>query len=217
MKNLLNIAMAEVGVEEIPGPESNPKILQYAKESGILNYTSDEMAWCSVFINWAAHKAGLERTNSPAARSWLRVGIPVTDPEPGDLVIFWRESRDSWKGHVGIFTGYSNNNSRIYCLGGNQGDEVSITAKPFDRILGYRRLRSSGKVKFSGKELKKGDTGIDVVQLQDALKQMGFNCGTSDGIFGPKTEQCVMDFQSTHRELEINGVFDKSTMNFMEK
>jgi hypothetical protein len=35
------------------------------------------------------------------------VGTKVAYPEPGDIVVFWRESPQSWKGHVGIFTGIS--------------------------------------------------------------------------------------------------------------
>lgn len=216
MENLLNIAMAEIGVKEISGPEANPRIIQYARDCGI-HYTSDETAWCSVFMNWVAQKAGLERTNKATARSWLNVGIPVSDPEPGDVVVFWRGSRDSWQGHVGIYTGPSTNNSRIYCLGGNQGNEVSITAKSHDRILGYRRLRPVGKTSWGLKELKKGDTGPEVRQLQDALKQLGYNCGTSDGIFGPRTEQCLKDFQSSESSIDINGIFDKATREFIEQ
>ncbi len=215
MKNLLNIATAEIGVKEVPGKKSNPKILQYAKDCGFTNYTNDDAAWCSLFMNWVAYKAGLERSNKLSARSWLNVGIPIENPEPGDVVIFWRESRESWKGHVGIFTGFSPNSSRIYCLGGNQGNQVSVTAKSMDRILGYRRLRPVGRLNFTNKILKKGDTGIDVVQLQDALKQLGFNCGTSDGIFGPKTEEALKDFQATDRSLTISGVLDKPTREFM--
>ncbi|WP_158551470.1 hypothetical protein [Rhodohalobacter sp. SW132] len=71
--------MGEVGVKAIPGPESNPRILQYANESGIQNYNSDELAWCSVFIDWVAYKAEMERTNKPAARSWLRNVRSLTD------------------------------------------------------------------------------------------------------------------------------------------
>ena len=214
MENLLNIAMAEIGVKEIAGPEANPRILQYAKDCGI-TYNSDETAWCSVFMNWVAFKSGLERTNKGTARSWLNVGIPVSLPEPGDVVVFWRVKRDSWQGHVGIYTGSSTDNTRIYCLGGNQGNQVSITAKTTDTLLGYRRLRPVGKLDWTKKQLKKGDTGPEVRLLQDALKQLGYDCGTSDGIFGTKTEQCLKDFQSSEGSITISGVFDKATREFI--
>jgi len=217
MANILEVATAEIGVKEVPGSKANPQILKYAKEAGFKNYKSDETAWCSLFTNWVAHKSGLERTNSLVARSWLNTGIPIAQPEPGDVVVFWRVSRDSWQGHVGFFLGFSANGSRVYCLGGNQGNQVSITAKPVDRVLGYRRLRKVKGINFSKKNLKNGSTGAEVVQLQDALKQLGFNCGTSDGVFGPKTAQALKDFQSTDRSMSINGIFDKATRTFMEQ
>ncbi len=215
MTNLIQIASAEVGVKEIRGAKAHPRILQYAEDTGFSRYKSDESAWCSLFVNWVAHKANLERTNSLTARSWLNVGMPVEHPEIGDVVVFWRESRDSWKGHVGFYHGTSRNGSRIYCLGGNQGNQVSITAKSSDKLLGYRRLRPVGPVSFSRKNLKKGDTGIEVSKLQDALKQLGFNCGTSDGIFGPRTERSLKEFQATEGSITVNGVFDKDTREFM--
>ena len=215
MSVLVQIASEEVGVKEIKGSKSHPRILQYAKEAGFTNYKSDESAWCSLFANWVALKSGLERSNSLTARSWLHVGIPVEHPEIGDVVVFWRESRHSWKGHVGFYHGTSQDGSRIYCLGGNQGDQVSITAKPAGKLLGFRRLRPVGAIRFSDKTLKIGDTGKEVVKMQDALKQLGFNCGTSDGIFGPKTEQALKDFQATERFLTISGIFDQDTRQFM--
>ncbi|MGB7393379.1 MAG: TIGR02594 family protein [Pricia sp.] len=215
MSLVLEVASAEIGIREFSGTRTNPQILKYAEEAGFHNYTSDETAWCSLFANWVAVKLSLERSKSLAARSWLNTGIPIEHPEPGDVVVFWRVSRNSWKGHVGFFNGFSSDGTRVYCLGGNQGNQVSVTAKPISTVLGYRRLRPEGSVSFSEKNLKKGSTGTEVVQLQDALKQLGYNCGTSDGIFGSKTEQCLKDFQATNLSLDINGVFDKDTRTFM--
>ncbi|MGJ5641144.1 TIGR02594 family protein [Formosa sp. S-31] len=215
MISILNIAISEIGVKEVPGKKSNPKILQYAKDLGFDDYIDDDVAWCSLFMNWVAHKAGLEKSGKLNARSWLNAGIPIVSPEPGDVVVFWRESRSSWKGHVGIYMGHAFDFNRIYCLGGNQGNQVSITAKHKDEILGFRRLRPIGKFDFTNKVLKIGNTGADVVQLQDGLKQLGYNCGTSDGVFGKKTEQALKDFQSSNTELNINGVFDEETRVYL--
>ncbi|AOW21982.1 hypothetical protein LPB138_02110 [Urechidicola croceus] len=166
-------------------------------------------------MNWCAHKAGLERSYSLGARSWLRVGMQVTNPEPGDIVIFWRKDIKSWEGHVGIFTGFAGNN-RIYCLGGNQGRQVSISARGRDKLLGFRRLRPNTEVRFPRKIIKKGSTGELVVLLQDTLKIMGFNVGTSDGVFGTKTEDALKEFQSTNENLKIDGVFNKNTREYAE-
>ena len=217
MQNLLSIAAAEIGVKEITGKNANKQILNYAKECGFKDYVSDETAWCSLFVNWVAHKAGMKRSNSLAARSWLNAGMPVENPEPGDIVIFWREKIESWQGHVGIFVGFSSDGSRIYSLGGNQGNQVSITAYPRNQLLGFRRLLSADKVIFKNKVLKIGSTGEEVIKLQDSLKQLGFNCGTSDGRFGPLTEKALKEFQSTNKEVAITGIFEKTTREFMER
>jgi N-acetylmuramoyl-L-alanine amidase len=37
--------------------------------------------------------------------------------------------------------------------------------------------------------------GEDVAELQSRLNSMGFDCGKVDGIFGPRTEAAVIDFQ----------------------
>ena len=215
MKNLLAIASAEIGVKEVSGSKANERILKYAKDCGFQDYTSDETAWCSLFVNWVAQKAGVKRSNNLAARSWLLAGVPTDHPEPGDIVIFWRESIESWKGHVGVFMGFSKDGSRIYSLGGNQGNQVSVTAYPASQVLGFRRPVPTTKISFAKKILKRGNTGEDVMKLQDALKLLGFNCGTSDGKFGPMTEGALKEFQATNFDLAITGIFDKATREYM--
>lgn len=215
MNNVIAIASAEIGVKEVSGTGINQKILNYAKDCDFRDYTSDETAWCSLFINWVAHKAGMKRSNSLAARSWLLVGTKTDHPEPGDIVVFWRESVDSWKGHVGVYMGFSQDGSRIYCLGGNQGNQVSVTAYSANTLLGFRKLIPAEKVSFKSKILKRGGTGADVVNLQDALKILGFDCGTSDGRFGHMTEGALKEFQATNFDIAITGIFDKDTREYM--
>ena len=217
MNNITTIATKEIGVTEIPGAQHNAQILTYAKEAGFSNIKDDETPWCSIFMNWVASKAGLETTNQANARSWLNVGIPVVNPEPGDIVIFWREDPNSYKGHVGVFMGYSQDRSRIYTLGGNQSNMVSQSAYSAAELLGFRRLRPVNKFSFSNKTLKNGDYGNDVIRLQDALKLLGYNPGTSDGIFGPKTEGALKLYQSSHSHLKINGKFDRINRKEMVK
>ena len=217
MQNLLSIAAAEIGVKEIAGKNANKQILNYAKECGFQDYVSDETAWCSLFINWVAHRAGMKRSNSLAARSWLNVGMMIENPEPGDIVVFWRGKIESWQGHVGVFVGFSSDGTRIYSLSGNQGNQVSITAYPRNQLLGFRRLLPADKVIFKKKILKINSAGEEVVKLQESLKQLGFNCGTSDGRFGPKTERALKEFQSTNAGIAITGIFEKTTREFMER
>lgn len=217
MKNLLTVAINEIGVKEIKGSKHNERILQYAREANFSWIKDDETAWCSVFLNWVAKQAKLETSNSAAARSWLNVGFEVKNPEPGDVVIFWRENISSHFGHVGIYLGYSKDGSRVYVLGGNQGDSVSISAYSASRILGFRRLSNSSNVVLPPSPLRKGQKGNNVVKLQNALKTLGFNAGTSDGDFGPKTKSAVMELQATNPDLSITGIYNAETKAFMEE
>jgi uncharacterized protein (TIGR02594 family) len=138
MNKLLQIAIKEYGVKEIVGGNHNPIILNYFKEIGHNWVTTDETAWCSAFINYCALKAQLPMSNKLNARSWLSIGKPVDKPLQGDLVIYWRESPDSWKGHVGIYI--SDDGKMIETLGGNQRNRVCIMPYMKSQLLGYRRL-----------------------------------------------------------------------------
>jgi hypothetical protein len=82
--------------------------------------------------------AGKPRSGSLAARSWLKVGEATDDPEPGDVVVLWRGSKEGWQGHVGLFC--SKQNGVIYILGGNQRDGVNVTGYLEIQLLGYRRI-----------------------------------------------------------------------------
>lgn len=215
MDKLLKVAINEIGVKEIPGNNHNAQIIKYAQEAGFAFVNDDETPWCSIFVSWCAMKAELVRSKKASARSWLHIGQNTSNPEPGDVVVFWRESIHSWKGHVGIFMGFSKDQTRVYCLGGNQGNQVSITAYEASKVLGFRRLVNSVMFKFPNKNLKIGDTGENVKNLQDALKMVGIDCGTSDGIFGNKTKNAVKELQAREIGLQITGQFNKATREYL--
>lgn len=135
----LDIAFTQYGIKEIKGAEDNPEILKYFDDIGFDgNALKDETAWCSAFANWVCLKAGKVMTEKLNARSWLDVGYRVHAPQPGDIVVFWRGSLDSWKGHVAFFINQDEDN--IYVLGGNQSNQVCIKPYPKSRLLQYRRV-----------------------------------------------------------------------------
>ncbi|MBN2636693.1 MAG: TIGR02594 family protein [Prolixibacteraceae bacterium] len=216
MEQLLKIAFGELGTEEFSGNAHNPEVLKYASETNIKGITTDEIPWCSTFVNWVAMKAGLQFTKKANARSWLSVGLKVTEPEPGDIVIFWRESPESWKGHVGIFLGFSSDKKRVYCLGGNQGNRVSVSAYRANTVLSYQRLTTVKKLVVPDPELKFGSRGAAVVMLQDALKLLNINVGTSDGDFGKKTEAGIKELQTRKPNLTIDGIYNSETRDLLE-
>jgi len=209
MDELIKIAMSQLGQKEISGTQDNQTIVNYAKEAGFDWVNDDETPWCSIFVSWCAYKTDLVRSRQANARSWLLVGTSTNTPEPGDIVVFWRGSIEAWKGHVGIFLGYSKSTTRVYCLGGNQGNQVSISAYPSETVLGFRRLRDSKMVKLPAATLAPADRGDAVKALQDALKAADFDCGTSDGDYGNKTKNAVQALQSTNNALKIDGIMAK--------
>jgi uncharacterized protein (TIGR02594 family) len=141
----VDVALHELksGVEEIPGPSHEARIIQYHRAT-TLKASEDEVPWCSSFVNWCVERAGYTTTKSARARSWLAWGTDIDPPAYGCVVIIKRgggsqpgpEVLDA-KGHVGFFMGFADPR-HIQILGGNQGNRVSIRPYPAARVLGYR-------------------------------------------------------------------------------
>jgi uncharacterized protein (TIGR02594 family) len=108
--------------------------------------TSAEFAWCSRFAKQAALQGGVPASAlanvNDMARSWLKAGQAVTEPQKGDVVVMSRGDPNSGLGHVGFYDGPGSEPGKIRVLAGNQGDAVSVAEYPISRVLpdGYRRL-----------------------------------------------------------------------------
>lgn len=134
------------GTKEIAGQVNNPQIMAFLQLDNSWPQ-ADEVSWCSAFVNWIAWLLELPRSKSLAARSWLKVGLPVDISEAqtdSDIVILKRGGGPGPEvlnapGHVGFFAGLTDD-GRIMVLGGNQHDSVNITAFPLSDLLGVRRL-----------------------------------------------------------------------------
>ncbi|MHC2355551.1 uncharacterized protein (TIGR02594 family) [Sinorhizobium meliloti] len=129
-----------LGVSENATPgQDNPRIrLYHATTHG--GAMPDEVSWCSSFVNYCAEQAGGIGTESKAARSWLDWGrlVERNDWREGDIVVFWREAPNSWKGHVGFLVNWDGD--RPFVLGGNQGNRICVDdSYPFSQILSVRR------------------------------------------------------------------------------
>lgn len=143
-----DLAQRYIGIKELPGGKDNPLIQWWLSLCGFSTDSPDEVPWCSAFVNGIAWELRLPRSKSAAARSWITVGVPIPihEARPGnDIVILKRGEGDqpgpevlAAPGHVGFFAGLYG--PRVYVLGGNQGDAVTIAPYPVERILGIRRL-----------------------------------------------------------------------------
>lgn len=102
--------------------------------------------WCAAFVN-----AILKLHNIPGsetvsehpltARSFLKWGMPVSEPQVGDIVVFERNG-NGWQGHVGFYidTTFVEGVPSFVVLGGNQNNQIGYDTYPMSRLLGIRRL-----------------------------------------------------------------------------
>jgi uncharacterized protein (TIGR02594 family) len=126
-----------MGTREVAGRGSNPVIEDWAARLGI-PYRGDDIPWCGLFV---AHCIGATLPDEvlPAhplgARNWARFGSDCR-PGLGSILVFWRESRASGKGHVGFYAG--EDDTGLYVLGGNQSDAVNIKRLPRTQFLAAR-------------------------------------------------------------------------------
>lgn len=145
------------GVTEVGGAGNNQLILAWARDLGI-PYSEDETPWCGLFV---AHCVGSQLPGEPlpaaplGARNWRGFGNSVT-PQPGAVLVFWRERPDGFKGHVGFYAG--EDRTHFHVLGGNQSDKVCVTRVSKDRLLAARWPATVPAAK--GKALKVGAGGL---------------------------------------------------------
>lgn len=130
------VARYLLGEREITGASDSPTIVEMFALCGHAEVRDDETAWCAAFVGACLALAGHSGTQSLKARSYLKTGRPLTRPEPGCIVVLWRESIEGGKGHVGFFDHAAG--GRVFLLGGNQSGAVNIQGYPEARVLGYR-------------------------------------------------------------------------------
>jgi uncharacterized protein (TIGR02594 family) len=156
----LHCAQHLKGTQEVGGSGSNPTILQWAKDQEMPFYTDDDIPWCGLFV---AHCISSQLVNEPLpsaplqARAWRTFGQQCT-PQLGAVMVFWRESVESHKGHVGFY--WSEDDDTYHILGGNQSNSVTVAKLAKSRLLCARwpitALTASGQVVIA----KRGDDPI---------------------------------------------------------
>ena len=134
-----------IGVEEVPGQDHNSRILEYHSTTS-LKAKTDEVPWCSSFVNWCFTQNGIQGTNSAAASSWANWGQDLgQNPAYGSIGL--EAGGKNGVRHVGFTIGYSKNGG-IRLLGGNQGYPLGTV-----RISEYKR-----GAKFAGFRYPNGYT-----------------------------------------------------------
>lgn len=133
----LEEAIAEIGTLEMAGDADNPKILQYAADSGVSGVINkDSVPWCAAFVGAMLHRSGIKPSGKANAKSYLQWGVRLNGPVRGCVVVLNRPPSE-WQGHVGFYIGRPTT-GRLRILGGNQGDRVCEADFDVARVNQYR-------------------------------------------------------------------------------
>ena len=178
----------------------------------------DNYAWCAAFVSWCANRAGISTETIPkfarvqsegqaTFKSWGRLRPSTYIPEPGDLIFYVN--------HVGIVE--SVDEDGITSIEGNYQDCVRRRTNGFGSkaIVGFGVLSDEpapwpAYLDYPGALQQVGSDGLVVVWLQRTLNDLGFDCGTADGIFGSNTKNAVVRFQ-TANGLTADGIAGEAT------
>ncbi len=90
-----------------------------------------------------------------------------------------------------------------------------------DVIEVYNRTPIGTPVSIVGKSnavrtMKRGDSGLDVAEVQKMLKKLGYYQSKIDGYFGTLTQKAVLDFQAD-KDLQMDGIVAPQTIYELQK
>lgn len=132
-------ARKHIGQREIPGRDNNPLIVQFFKDIDSAWFNNDEIAWCAAFLGHCLKVAGLPTTRSARALSYQNYGARLHAPVYGCIATKERRNASGVVvgGHVTFVIGRTPYGA-LLCLGGNQGDAVSIATYPEKAFNAFR-------------------------------------------------------------------------------
>lgn len=145
----LAVAIREMkaGAGEIGGDNRGPFVRKYL--NGIV---PEGNSWCASFVSfcYSRHKRGIPFDYTVGARDLLRqlrsrgwAHAPGSgyEPEPGDIVVWWRVRADGWQGHVGLV--HQLKDGMLYTIEGNKSPRVqgfSYVYSRMEKLLGFGRV-----------------------------------------------------------------------------
>lgn len=135
---LYNHALADFGLSEVSGSGSNARIKQaITLAADWLDKDDSKTAWCGCMMGLWFKELGLQ---PPAeffrANNWRNVGkkILLSEAKQGDIVILTRTGGK----HVAILSKHEK--GMVYLLGGNQNNQVNISAYNQALVEEVRRI-----------------------------------------------------------------------------
>jgi len=206
---------------------SNPKIEGMAtyigkkfpeQEDYASQYTDDSIAWCGVCTAFClavcdiSGPFGEEDTDRWMwAQSFANDDgfTHMAEPVPGTIVVMSREGG----GHVTLFEEWDD--GMLVCRGGNQSNCVNTSRYDPSTVIAYcwpREFPHPPAPEPERRELSRGDSGPDVVAVQELLLGVAF----ADGDFGSQTDAAVKGFQMA-TGLDVDGVIGSDTWKELDR
>ena len=140
-QKIVSIARAEIGRGETTANNCGEDIRKYLRGK-------ENLSWCGGFVSWVLEQAGVGELHSLSAKAiYSQARMKgLFDPKPGDLIVFWRNSKDDWQGHIGIVSKVGE--TKIWVIEGNKGSfpakvgEFEYPKGSIPKLLGYVRIAS---------------------------------------------------------------------------
>jgi hypothetical protein len=143
------IGELRTGAGEIGGNNSGPWVMKYLAPADL----SEGNPWCASFVSWCylqasgGNKHAMPFAYCPGARNllqefkdkgWAFAPKSGYQPQPGDIVVWWREKLSGWLGHVGFV--HQLKDGMLYTIEGNKSPNVqgfSYVFSRMDKLLGF--------------------------------------------------------------------------------
>lgn len=134
----LKAAFNDLGLREVPGGATAPRIGEMYKAAGASPDMDDSrVSWCSAAMNDWVKKEGLAGTNSLLGKSWAALpnarALDIKRAIPRASICMFRYSGVSWQAHVAM--ALADLGDRIMVIGANQGNSVSIMTWPKSALI----------------------------------------------------------------------------------
>lgn len=195
--------------------------------------------WCAEFAMWVWSHGGASTVGLTAgAGSFYLYGLQhhtlSNTPKVGDAIVYGNDGQ-GYAEHVAIVVSVDPSNHTIRSIGGNEGDagvvqedgpyNWRVGGDPTGQVIsGYVAPVGGGTppLPVCPAMIEYGSTGSLVVGLQSELNSNYAKKGFSnkpynfypplavDGVFGPKTEHAVKDFQ-TAKNIGVDGIVGPQT------
>lgn len=126
-------AYKHLGLSEIAGARHHAEIVQFWKDIKRGGIKDDETPWCAAYVGAVMERVGIKSTRFESAKSYLDWGTKLPEPVFGCVAVFSRKGG----GHVGFVVGQTAKGD-LLILGGNQDNQVKVSAFSKMNVVGYR-------------------------------------------------------------------------------